>query len=70
MWKFHIDKSTTGRYDMILGRYLLTELGLDLEFSENVIHGREGPYKLCSAPMVDVNNYDFNILTAKKGKPE
>ena len=38
-WKCHVDKSTIGRYDMILGRDLLTVLGLDLKFSENVIHG-------------------------------
>ena len=36
-WKCHVDESTNGRYDMILGRDLLTALGLDLKFSENVI---------------------------------
>ena len=25
-WNFHVDDSAKGRYDMILGRYLLTEL--------------------------------------------
>ena len=55
---------------MILGRDLLTELGLDLKFSGNVIHGGEGPYKGCSAPTVDVNNDDFTNLTAKTVKPE
>ena len=25
-WKFHVDDSAKGRYDMILGRDLLTEL--------------------------------------------
>ena len=55
---------------MILGRDLLTVLGLYLKFSENVIRGGEGPYKGCSAPMVDVNNYYFNIVTAKTFKPE
>ena len=29
-WKCHIDKYTNGRYDMILCRYLLTALGMDL----------------------------------------
>ena len=66
MWKCHLDESTTNRYDMILGRDLLTTLGLDLAFFENVIHGGQGPYKGCSSPMVDVNNYDFNILTKKQ----
>ena len=31
-WKCHMDDSTKGRYDMILGRHLLTALGLDLKF--------------------------------------
>ena len=69
-WKCHIDESTTGRYDMILGRDLLTALGLDLKFSENVIRGVEGPHKGCSAPMFDVKTYDFNIVTSKTVKPE
>ena len=55
---------------MILGRDLLTTLVLDLKFYKNVIYGGEGPYKGCSASMVDVKNYDFNILTAKKVRPE
>ena len=54
---------------MILGRHLLTALELDLKFFENVILGREGPYKGFSAPMVDASNHDFNIITAKTVKP-
>ena len=65
MWKCHVDKYATGRYDMILGRDILTALGIDLKFSENIIHGGEGPYKGCSTPMVDVENYNFNNLTEK-----
>ena len=38
-WKSHVDESTNGKYDMILGRDLLTALGLDLNFSDNVIIG-------------------------------
>ena len=55
---------------MILGRDLLTALGLDIMFSEIIINDGEVPYKGFSAPMVDVNNYDFNILTGKTVKPE
>ena len=51
-----MDEFTNGRYDMILGRYLLTELGLDLKFSENVGIGGKGPYEGFSASMVDVSN--------------
>ena len=36
-WKFHVDDSAKGRYDMTLGRYLFTEFGLILKFSEKVI---------------------------------
>ena len=31
-WKCHVDDSTKGSYDMILGRYILTQLGLNLIF--------------------------------------
>ena len=44
-WKCHVYESTNGRYDMILGKYLVNVLALDLKFSENFILGGEGPYK-------------------------
>ena len=31
-WKCHVSKSANSRYDMILGRDLLTALGFDLKF--------------------------------------
>ena len=68
--KCHITKSSNSRYNMILGRDLLTALGLDLKFSENIILESDGPYKGCSAPMVDVSTYDFKHLTYNKVKPE
>ena len=37
-WKFHVDYSAKGGYDMILGRYLLTELGLNLIFSKTYVY--------------------------------
>ena len=55
-WKCHVDKSTNGRYNMILGRDLLTALVLDIKFSDHFILGGEGPYEGYSAPMVDVSN--------------
>ena len=70
IWKYHIDESTNGRYDMILGIDLLTEIGLDLKFTNNVILGREGPYEGYYSPMVDVSNCNFNIITAKTVTPE
>ena len=67
-WKYHVHNKTDIRYDMILRRDLLTTLVLDLTFSENIIIGGEGPYEGCSAPMVDLSNYDFKSLTEKIGK--
>ena len=54
---------------MILGRYLLTDLGLDDKFSENIIIGCGAPFKGCSAPMVDLSTYYFKPLTDNKVKP-
>ena len=69
-WKLHVDESTNGRYNMILGIDLLTALGLDLKFSENVIIGGKGPYEGCPSPMVDVSKYDFKSKTDKTVKLE
>ena len=69
-WKFHVDESTNGRYDMIRGRDLLTALGLDIKMSENVITGGEGPYEGCLSPMIEVSNYDFKYISDKTVKPE
>ena len=55
---------------MTPGRDLLTALGTDLNFSENVIIGDEGPYEGCSSPMVDVSNYNFKSITDKTVKLE
>ena len=30
-WKYHVGESAKGRYGMILGQYLLIELGLNLK---------------------------------------
>ena len=42
--KCHMEESNKGRYDMILGRDLVTAPVLDLRFYNNAIVGREGPY--------------------------
>ena len=55
----HVDNKTNSRYDIILGRDLLTTLGLDLIFSQNLIIGGEGSYEGCLAPMADLSNYEF-----------
>ena len=48
---------------MILGRDLLTSLGLYLMFSGNIIIGGECPYEGYLEPMVDLSNCDFKSLT-------
>ena len=62
-WKCPVDNKINRSYDMILGRDLITALGLDLKFSENIIIGGEGPYEGCLGPMVDLSNYDYKSLT-------
>ena len=69
-WKCHVNESTNGRYDMILGRDLLTALVMDLKFSDNVIIGGEGPNKECLSTMVDISNYDFQSISDKTIKRE
>ena len=55
---------------MILGRDLLTDLGLDIKFSGCFIVGGKGPYEGCLVTMVDVSNYDYAPLTDKIVKPK
>ena len=62
-WKCHVGESTNGRTNMIIGRDLLTNLGLDQKFPDNIIIDRERPFKGCSASMVDVKNYKFKSIT-------
>ena len=58
-WKFHIGNKNNIGYDMILGRYIITALVLDLKFSKNIITDGEGQYEGSLAPVVDLSNYDF-----------
>ena len=43
----HVDDSAKGRYYMILGRYLFTALGLNIELSDQVIEADDGNLKGC-----------------------
>ena len=61
-------ESTNGIYNMTAGRDLLTALGLELKFSENIIFGGKGLYEGCPKPMVNIGNYDFVIVTDKTVK--
>ena len=51
-WDFHFDDSDQGRYNMIIGRDLLT--GLHLNFSEHVVKGGCGPLKGYITPIIDL----------------
>ena len=42
MWNFHVDDSSKGRYEMILGRDLLTALGLNLKWYDHFIEAYYG----------------------------
>ena len=59
MWNCHTDDSAKVRYDMILGRDLLTELVLNIKLSEHVIEADYQPLKGLTAPMVDLGKYEF-----------
>ena len=52
-----MDDSTKSRYDMILGRYILTALVLNLKLSNHFIESDDGPLKGSTAPMADLGTY-------------
>ena len=56
-----MDNSAKGRYDTILGRYILTPLALNIKFSEHVTKADDGPLKLFMAPMVDLGTYNLKF---------
>ena len=60
-WNCHVEDSAKVRYDMILGRYLLTSLLLNLKLSDHVIETYSGPLKGSTSPMVDLGTYEFKI---------
>ena len=68
--KCHLGESAKGRYDMILERYVLTELGLDLKLSEFIIEADDRPFKGSTTPMVDLGMSIFKDLNTGKTKPE
>ena len=56
-WIFHVDYSSKGRYDIILGRYLLTALGSNIKCSDHVIKEDDGSLKGSTSPMVYLGKY-------------
>ena len=55
---------------MIIGRDLLTDMGLDPKFSKHFIIVSDGPCKVWSATMVDATDYDFKYSENKIIKTE
>ena len=68
--KSHVDYSAKGRYNMILGKYLLTELGLNLKFSEYVLEANDVPFKESTTSVVDLGMYVFKYLNIEEITPE
>ena len=65
-----MDDFAKGRYDMILGVYLITELGINSKISDHAIGADDGPFKGCTAPMVDLGTYEFKKKHTEKITPE
>ena len=55
---------------MILGRDVLTELGLNIKLSEHVIKADDEPFNGYTPPMVDLVMYIFKYLNIGKIIPE
>ena len=68
--KCHVDESTKGIYDVILERYILTELGLNFKLSDLVIKAGDGTFKGSTVPMFDWGTYEFKYLNKGKITPE
>ena len=69
-WEYNVDDSAKGRYDIILGRYLLTELGINLNIFKHAIEAGGGPLKYFTVPMIYFDMYTFKDLNAVKITPE
>ena len=69
-WKCNVDESARGRYNIILGQDILSELGLNLKFSEHFIESDDGPFNGSTTPMIDLGTYIFRYLNTGQIKPE
>ena len=69
-WNCYVGESTNGRYGIILGGYLLTDLVLNSKLSNHIIEANDGPFKGSTAPMVDMGTYKFKYSNKGKITPE
>ena len=65
-----MDDYTKGRYDMILGQDLPTEIGSNIKLSEQVIKADDGTFKGSTTSMVDLVRYVNKYLNTEKITPE
>ena len=52
-WNCHVDESAKRKKDMLLGRYILTEYGLNLKLVLHITKAYNGNLLGSSEPMVD-----------------
>ena len=63
---FHLGERAEGRYDMILGRYVLTALVINLKLSDRIIEADDGPLKGLTAPIVDLGMCEIKDLNYRE----
>ena len=66
VWVCCADDFVKDRYDMILGRFILTALALNLNSYEHVIEACGGHLKVSTAPMIDLVVYHFKCVNTGK----
>ena len=65
-----MNESAKGRYNMILGRDIWTELVLNLIFSKHAIESGDGPFNGYTSPMIDLSMLKIKDLNTSKITPE
>ena len=63
-------ESAKGRNNMILDRYILKYLGINLQLSDHVIEWYDRIFKESTSPMVHLGTYTFKDLNTRKITPE
>ena len=69
-WECHVDDSAKGRYNMILDRYILAKLVLNIKLFKHSIEAGYGPLKGSTSPMIDLSVYEFKYLNTGNITPE